>query len=420
MTTTRTSDHEWETALSAVLREQAPAVDGAPSLAGPAIHRAGRIRRRRHAGAAALTALVVAAVATPVALGTWGRDRATTTPGTSARPTASVSAAPSTAVATAKVTISAFSGLPKGSPVAVTWIEVTGTASSVIHLPGSREIAVDFVAIHAAPFGAGAIAAHFPYDTDGPYVVVVGTDGSELKRFLGQGPVASADGTRVAVWRYASNGDSPVEVFDATSGSLTPVFSTHPPELAQGGSRPVGFLDDETVVVAPLGEAPAAPNALVRESGVTLLPVFNTIWAVSEATRTITGLLADSPDGKFCSGVVAADAVAAPVWSTCTMSLRAFSPDGRYVAVGVAEGDGAGDAWIAVLDTTTWTEITRIEGLTMVQTVFEDDTHLLVTATDDAGRGGIVRCSVLGVCDVAIDVVAPDPPSAPVRLGAAR
>ena len=47
MNATENSDRQWEQALATVLREQAPMADGASSLVGPSIHRAGRIRRRR-------------------------------------------------------------------------------------------------------------------------------------------------------------------------------------------------------------------------------------------------------------------------------------------------------------------------------------------------------------------------------------
>ena len=67
MNATENSDRQWEQALATVLREQAPMADGASSLVGPSIHRAGRIRRRRQLAVTAAGVVAVAAVATPIA-----------------------------------------------------------------------------------------------------------------------------------------------------------------------------------------------------------------------------------------------------------------------------------------------------------------------------------------------------------------
>jgi hypothetical protein len=75
MNATENSDRQWEQALATVLREQAPMADGASSLVGPSIHRAGRIRRRRQLAVTAAGVVAVAAVATPIAMGAFGHLR---------------------------------------------------------------------------------------------------------------------------------------------------------------------------------------------------------------------------------------------------------------------------------------------------------------------------------------------------------
>ena len=89
--------------------------------------------------------------------------------------------------------------------------------------------------------------------------------------------MASADGSRVAVWRFVKAGDSKVQIFDATSGSLTPLVDTTWTTEGGYGADPIGFVDADRVIVSPVTEGGTPIPMLVDMTG-TLTPVPQLAW----------------------------------------------------------------------------------------------------------------------------------------------
>ncbi len=401
------SDRQWEQALATVLREQAPMADGASSLVGPSIHRAGRIRRRRQLAVTAAGVVAVAAVATPIAMGAFGRNNAATQPGASvsAPVTASASAtSASTTPAPAATTAISIAALPTGAAPSLTWIEDKGrtagdSGTSTIHFADGTTVQTPFWARRAAAFGTGIIAEDTPNGAqEGPQVVILDAKGKELDRFYGRGPVASADGSRVAVWRFVKAGDSKVQIFDATSGSLTPLVDTTWTTEGGYGADPIGFVDADRVIVSPVTEGGTPIPMLVDMTG-TLTPVPQLAWvaAVAPSVHQVVAGTANPASAV----VYSFDGTPTMLWSTTGQTPEALSADGTLVVTSDPLVDTTGVRTLTVTKVATQQVVATFTVTSFAGVVFEDATHLVFEANDGTA-GGLLRCSVDGTCELAV------------------
>ncbi|HRB98934.1 MAG: hypothetical protein WAW82_15200 [Candidatus Lutibacillus vidarii] len=418
MNATENSDRQWEQALATVLREQAPMADGASSLVGPSIHRAGRIRRRRQLAVTAAGVVAVAAVATPIAMGAFGRNNAATQPGTSvsAPASGSVSAsapgsvsasvtgsAPATSAASSPTTLS-IAALPTGAAPKVTWIEDQGrmagnSGTSTIHFADGTTVQTPFWARRAAVFGTGVIAEDTPNGAqEGPQVVILDAKGKELDRFYGRGPVASADGSRVAVWRFVKAGDSKVQIFDAKTGSLTPLVDTTWNAEGGYGADPIGFVDADRVIVSPVTEGGTPVPMLVDMTG-TLTPVPQLAW-VAAVAPSVHQVVA-STYNPASAVVYSFDGTPTMLWSTTGQTPEALSADGTLVVTSDPLVDTTGVRTLTVTKVATQQVVATFTVTSFAGVVFEDASHLVFEANDGTA-GGLLRCSVDGTCELAV------------------
>ncbi|MEU4390363.1 hypothetical protein [Kribbella sp. NPDC023855] len=117
---------------------------------------------------------------------------------------------------------------------------------------------------------------------------------------------------------------------------------------------------------------------------------------------TIAASLDITADTSSCSAVVEV-ATGKKLWRTCENGLEGFTPDGRTVIGGPTYGDGYGAAATSALDARTGKLLYEWNGLAFLETVAEDDQHLLIRADDGEGtKGAIIRCDVsTGRCELA-------------------
>lgn len=126
-----------------------------------------------------------------------------------------------------------------------------------------------------------------------------------------------------------------------------------------------------------------------------------------------------SPEGVNLDGTAAVDFVAGGAqtfcsavtdlssgsrrWRSCEYSVEGFTPDGR-TALGAPDFRGGGsDPLLAALDASNGNVLREWSGAQFLETVAEDDDHLLaVTDTGEGTPGAIVRCTIsTGSCELA-------------------
>ncbi|WP_053207273.1 WD40 repeat domain-containing protein [Jiangella muralis] len=273
-------------------------------------------------------------------------------------------------------------------------------------------------------------------------------------------PVVSPDGIRVA-WAV-SNGDvdtgtststSTLIVADATTGEVQEEL----PGVPGSSTKPMGFLDDDTILVE--AGANTVSGLHTWELGGGLTPY-----------RDETGVAAVSPAGDLLAltgdaggGIDVVDVASdATLWTLRDGYPLAFSPDGRYLAVGTEPvrnwvtpedlatarpGDVIArdehevtvtqdmldtaarypDGWeriehLVILDARTGAELLRVEGeLPELTAVWESGTSVVFDAYQDSAEAALVRCTVGAGCELATDPAAldddPDTYDVPYLLG---
>jgi hypothetical protein len=138
---------------------------------------------------------------------------------------------------------------------------------------------------------------------------------------------------------------------------------------------------------------PGSPTATLVKT------VASPIAVSADATATSLDVATDTAS---CSAVVEV-ATGKKLWRTCENGLQGFTPDGRTVIADPTYTDGYGAGTTTALDAKTGKLLYEWNGLTVLQTVAEDDQHLLIRADDGEGtKAAIIRCDITtGRCELA-------------------
>lgn len=259
------------------------------------------------------------------------------------------------------------------------------------------------------PYADGWLAV----GTERSYDEVVFLDGDleVADRRTGAGPTLAVNEDRSRVAYTTRTSGETLLVNAPTDGAAPVTWSV--PVLDEGSELvPVGFLDADTVVYRTEGEQPdmgiAGPG---RE--LTPIPGFLRLSDASEATGLVAGMVSyDDLDGA-CSGVLAA-ATGEKLWERCDLTVRAFSPDGRFLIAGLGYSDGAaGPPSLSVLDARTGDSLLELaaepRGRTVVevnQSAWKDDDTVLAILTEGDAQA-MVRIQLDGSVETVTDVFGP-------------
>lgn len=196
------------------------------------------------------------------------------------------------------------------------------------------------------------------------------------------------------VWSYpVASADHTTFAYIDAQGAL--VFG----DLASGGSVAEGLADGDSVVAVLddrvyIRHGDGTPSEVVGADGSReVVPDTYKLNDVSADGRIAAQT--SSSDSGSCSAVVEQDD--AEVFATCVFSLDEFSPDEAHLSAYDAYGDGFGQGYVVILDSTTGNEVARwntTEG-SATTWVWEDDTHLLIQAYEQ-GEWRIYRLGVDG------------------------
>jgi hypothetical protein len=323
-------------------------------------------------------------------------------------PTGTSSSAPVTTASAATRTIGSFASLPHGEPPQMMWFSYDREASSVLHRVDGRQIPVSGDVLSAVPFGDGAIVSRPSAGTSqasrstvGLEIVTLGGSGNEEIRFQGSGPALSPDGAVIAVWN-SSVATPSVELFSARGGSEPELIPFGP---ATGAVFVKGFVDNRTVVVRVVEAGKPDSVALVNRTSVRAIPTFTDVSAVNPTRRLIAGTYPTS-DNVTCAAIVSADDPTTRLWQSCESYTKAFSTDGKYAVLAMGMTDGApfrDRLYIAEVDS--GKVVATIVGST-TQVAADGADSFIIAAVDGRGRGGFLRCTVAGSCEVALDLPA--------------
>lgn len=225
--------------------------------------------------------------------------------------------------------------------------------------------------------------------------------GNTLRSQAGSTFAVNASGTEIAYVTAEENvQDGPRLVFAPTNGAESAKVRLP----VEADARPVGFLDEFTVVYGTDGQRPET-FVTSFQGGPQKVPGLTAALDASES-----GLIAGATkitDFGSCSAVVRADGFD-ELWETCDFSLLTFSPDGRYVMGTGPYQDGIGDTELSIIDVQTG-EVTAhykkqdMGSLHINDMVWEDDTHALATVYED-GEWAVVRVDTEGRMEAATDL----------------
>ena len=107
-------------------------------------------------------------------------------------------------------------------------------------------------------------------------------------------------------------------------------------------------------------------------------------------------------DNGTCSAVTEV-ATGKRLWKTCENQVKGFTSDGRTAIAGPPVSDGYADLMVGALDARTGVLLREWTGLSIRQTVAEDDQHFLILADDGSDtKASIIRCAITtGACELA-------------------
>ncbi|WP_116951075.1 WD40 repeat domain-containing protein [Jiangella endophytica] len=423
--------------------------DVPPGFADGAIRRGRRARRLARAAAGGGAALVVAAAAVAaVVVPSSLRDSAE--PPAVDRPPAEEPAPGMPDV------VLDLGALGRGPEPAVPWYEPAG----ILHFGTEQSphvIESDYPALRRVD-GGFVVWDELSLDQPERSLVFVPGSGGHTVEIAGGPislPVVSPDGTRVA-WAV-SNGDrdtdtSTLLVADATTGEVQEEL----PGVPGPSTRPMGFLDDDTILVQAGANTVSGLHTWELGGGLTPYRDETAVDAMSPAgdLLALTGAA-----GGIDVVDVASDAT---LWTLRDGYPLAFSPDGSYLAVGTEPvrnwltpedlatarpGDVIArdehevtvtqdmldtaarypDGWdhlehLVVLDARTGAELLRVEGeLPELSVVWESGTSVVFSAYQDSAEAALVRCTVRASCELATEPAVldddPDTYDIPYRLG---
>ncbi|MGY2873369.1 hypothetical protein ACVW00_000559 [Marmoricola sp. URHA0025 HA25] len=389
--------------LSRMLKDKVQTFDVLPSDLHQVEARAHRIRARRRVTAVGAVAAAVVAAAVPTFLALQPHDDA-------ARPVGPTPSPSSTATTAAP---SALEKLSQGDAPRIDW-----RFGSTVHLEGGRTLTLpDGEWTRFAPYRGGVVAGTSNNVAD--EVVVVGADGSVVSRGAGNGPVVSADGSRVTWWSPKTDGGAFVSgpTSDAGGGADTSV------PAALDRPRPVGYLGDDLVyrVDADTGGVAMSCGA----SCTVAIPGMTMVLAVDSERRLLAGYttegcptkvfrVPDLPAGTSRTLQVTSS------WPCVRETPDSFNPDGSAL---VLEHRGSDGRWngIVVRDSTSGKVRTRYQtspGVQVTDAAWEDDSHVLVSVYSPADHlWAVLRVGPDGSVDRATPVVPGDDALVPFAFG---
>jgi len=364
------------------------------------VDRAGRRRRRQTAVALAGAAVaVIAVVAATFQIGDPDRTQPPVDrPDLRLPATLDVGDAPGTPLV--------LEGLTQGSAPKVPWVEgdVFHGEAGDITLPGDQVSVRKFVALGdgvAQLVGPGAAR-----------VQLVSLEGDVFDEFAGSGILGSPDGGSLAWFDPASR----EAVLTSSQGEQT----DRVPVPGTGDFVPVGWLDDNDVVLAPSDATRGRPSAW-RTSGEPASWALGSVETTSPERGLVAGRVGRRPDLPDCIEVFAADRPARPVWHHCyeldrqayALPTLRFSPSGSVLAVHSQNGTGE-RGYLAILDARDGSVAASLDlghdesqRVRVVDFRFEDSDHLLLVVEDGTGEAegssqvAIVRCTIEVRCELA-------------------
>ena len=402
--------HDEKDALVRELQDRSQEVGGHPIGLDAVKGSARRMRRRRNLASGAVAA-VVAAVAVPIGLTVNNglmtaqdpvgpaRSSSTPAPDPTEEPTPTPSPAPLDTVRGPLTT----EDVPRGEDPQITYlsgrriIEPDGTVTPVRRVYGT-----------VTPYADGWLASTRAADE----LAFLAADGTEDRVLPGSQIARNAEASQVAYVTDAETGRHEL-VIAPTIGAES--AKTRIPVPA--GSRPFGFVSEDTVVLETPREAVqvVGPNARNRT-----LPALRHAGGANDVTGLVSGLT-ELTDFGSCSVVLEA-ATGEQLFETCDHTLGRFSPDGRYVLGHPAYRSGAGDGQVAILDARTGevlVDLVNSEATqSMVSTaVWEDNSHVLA-AVFEKGSWTVLRIGADRTLSMASEAVPGDESDSPVYFSA--
>jgi hypothetical protein len=158
-------------------------------------------------------------------------------------------------------------------------------------------------------------------------------------------------------------------------------------------------VEDGCVVYVNHGDG-SAPEVL-DSHGIREVVIPNAIKVNDLSASGLVAAQVSYSDTGSCSEVFD-PAEGTQVFETCDASLFAFSPDASHLSGSSAYLDGIGPGYVAILDGTTGTEVTRLspdQGYVR-ESVWEDPQHLLVTTYHfEQGEWRVYRLGVDGTSE---------------------
>jgi hypothetical protein len=316
-------------------------------------------------------------------------------------PTATASTAEPTQEPVRVLTIK---GLPQGPSPQVPYLALDGGAWSLVEPDGStRRLEQEYATF--APMGEGLVGT--TYVDDRTVAVVLDGDLSEVSRAeVRGGTLATTPDGEIVAWLGADGRPHVVEQGGAQEYDLNPV---------PGGDHVSAVISDGTTCKEGEGGNGCA--------------VFVNSADGSRAWSSISHGIVDSVPGVLGVGdvaqggaMVAMTSVAdegscwgrfqawkpKPVWETCDYTLFGFSPAGDHILAGPSYLDGFGQGLAAVLDDDghVLAEWHSRGQAALLQTVWEDDDHVLAMVVED-DAWAVLR---LGVADGSVELAVPPVP----------
>jgi hypothetical protein len=383
------------------LRRRADGLPPSPLTLGDVKGRAGSIRRTRRLATVAGLAAVVAIVV-PVAVFAGGGDRADgplpATHGPSApqvpseSPTRAVDPAPPEP--TDAPTHALNADHPVGAAPAVPWLDgttLTRPGLDPVELPQPYD---QFVVV------SDRIVAVRSDDNGNRTLDVLRADGVVTSSVVAvvDGVVASPSG-KTAAWATPDGNietlwaDDQVQLNGAPLGqvSAAAVLGDGSCYEVDGGCQV--FLNRE-------GKAPEVADS----HGIVDTVVPGAAVRIEDVSSTgLVGVMRTVSDDGSCSGVFD-EQHRAYLWKTCDYSFLGFSPGSTLLAATGAYRDGFGLTYVSVLDAGSGAPLAefRIDGGAILQTAWEDESHLLAVTYDDRHGWRVLRLGLDGTVETAV------------------
>lgn len=304
-----------------------------------------------------------------------------------------------------------------------------GAAPAVPYVDERMLVSGGYQATTKSPIIAGARAGN------GLMAIVALTDlYTELQVFAANGRLlrsvkdigtlrSSPDGafTAYASERFTSNGDK----VKGSTLSWVDNAAAKTRQLKRPGDYEVRILMvDEYRVYFRSKASPDGDPALYRWEAATDGKVERVTGVTSPTAVDRAGsqvaMLSSITDNGSCTKVVASFDIKTEYWKTCDFQVGEFGPRGRTVLASDAYGDGYAPTYAAVLDNSNGKLLRKWSGVSVMQTAYEDEDHVLLV-TEKGSRGAIVRCAIsTGKCELAtpyVEGIGAQAPGNPYRLG---